>query len=123
VDSKSQDSLAQDAPLKECGSFSLPVHIFATQDEYLVEVEMQGIDTEALEIVLDGNDLTISGRRSPPSAEEGSWTLDALHFRRLFKLHEQIDVQKINAALHYGLLRLRFPIPEQVQPRKISITE
>ena len=39
------------------------VNIFETKDGYVLEAEMPGVSKEGLEITLEGNELTITGRR------------------------------------------------------------
>ena len=36
-----------------------PANISATGNEYVVELDMPGVDTEGLEITVEGNELTI----------------------------------------------------------------
>ena len=93
-------------------------------DGYLLHVEMPGVNKEGLEISTEGNELTISGRRSLP-AMGGT----ALHresrrenFRRTFELDPSIDVNKINARIDQGLLIVTLPKAEHVKPRKITVS-
>ena len=40
------------------------VNIFETEDGYVVEAEMPGVNKEGLEITVEGNELTIVGHRN-----------------------------------------------------------
>ena len=47
----------------ERGFVTPPANISATGNEYVVELDMPGVDREGLEITVEGNELTIIGRR------------------------------------------------------------
>lgn len=107
-------------------NYSVPrVNIFETRDAYRLEAEMPGVGKEGLDVLLDGNELTILGRR--PAA-----TLNAeyLHresrptdYRRVFELDPAIDTAKIGARMEQGVLILDLPKCEHVKPRKVAITD
>ena len=44
------------------------VNIFETSDGYVLEAEMPGVAKEGLEITLEGNEMSIIGRRKDESA-------------------------------------------------------
>ena len=47
-------------------TYAVPrVEIVETKDAYRLEAEMPGVGKDGLEVSLDGNELTILGRRSP----------------------------------------------------------
>src|SRR5687768_8156161 len=41
------------------------VNIVESRDRYVLEAEMPGVSKEGLEVLLEGNELTIVGRKSP----------------------------------------------------------
>ena len=43
------------------------VNIFETKDGYVLEAEMPGVSKQGLEITLEGNEITITGHRTPES--------------------------------------------------------
>jgi len=99
------------------------VNIVETKDAYLLEAEMPGVSKEGLEVQLEGNELTILGRRGRglTGAElvyRESFDRD---FRRTFELDPTIDTQKIAARMESGVLYLTLPKAERVKPRKIAI--
>jgi len=99
------------------------VNIVETKEAYLLEAEMPGVSKDGLEVLLEGNELTIIGRRSHAvtGAElvyRESYDRD---FRRAFELDPSIDTQKIKARMDNGVLHLELPKAEKVKPRKISI--
>jgi HSP20 family protein len=99
------------------------VNIIETKDAYLLEAEMPGVSKEGPEVLLEGNELTIVGRRQPVVANaelvyRESYDRD---FRRSFELDPAIDTGKINARMDNGVLHLELPKAEKVKPRKIAV--
>ena len=93
-------------------------------DAYLLKVEMPGVNKEGLEISVENNELTITGRRDLAQIEgtlihRESRTED---FRRVFELDPSIDTSKISARIDQGFLTLTLPKAEQVKPRKIAVS-
>ena len=93
-------------------------------DAYLLKVEMPGVNKEGLEISVENNELTITGRRDLAQIEgtlihRESRTED---FRRVFELDPSIDTSKISARIDQGVLTLTLPKAEQVKPRKIAVS-
>jgi HSP20 family protein len=93
-------------------------------DAYLLKVEMPGVNKGGLEISVENNELTITGRRDLAQIEgtlihRESRTED---FRRVFELDPSIDTSKISARIDQGFLTLTLPKAEQVKPRKIAVS-
>jgi len=102
------------------------VNIYETKEGYLLEAEMPGVGKEGLEITLEGNELTISGRRSdetPQGADILFAEARPLNYRRVFELDPTVDTGKINAKMEQGVLKLTLPKTEKVKPRKITIAD
>jgi HSP20 family protein len=101
-----------------------PANISASENEYLVEAEMPGVDKSGLEITVEGNELTITGRRKTemPQGELYYSEWPQADYRRVFELGPDVDTSKINAQLSQGVLKLRLPKSERAKPHKIQIT-
>lgn len=93
-------------------------------DGYMLQVEMPGVNKEGLEISVENNELTISGRRSLPSVDGVLLHRESRpeNFRRSFELDPSIDTNKIGAKIEQGVLSLTLPKAEQVKPRKIAVS-
>src|SRR5436190_23597845 len=78
-----------------------PANIAATQNEYLVEVEMPGVNKEGLEVSVEGNELTIVGRRTSDVPEGELYYCESpqADYRRVFELGPDIDTARINAEM------------------------
>lgn len=112
-----QDGLAEQAYL------SPEVDIFETKDGYILEAEMAGVNKQGLELTMEGNVLTITGRRTEdtPKGELVYRESRPAHFRRVFELEPAIDTARISAKMEQGILTLTLPKAERVKPRKIHV--
>jgi len=97
--------------------------VLENADGYTLEVEMPGVNKEALEMWVENNELTIVGRRSIPAVEGTRLHRESRseNFRRTFELDPSIDAGKISAKIEQGVVSLTLPKAEQVKPRKITV--
>jgi HSP20 family protein len=93
-------------------------------DHYLLQVEMPGVNKQGLEISTQGSELTIIGRRSLPAIEGALLHHEVRreNFRRAFELDPSIDVNKIDARIEQGLLKVTLPKADRVKPRMITVS-
>jgi len=112
-------------PAEQQNWFSPEVNIFETKDGYVLEGEMPGVNKEGLEITLEGNTLTIVGRRDEPALGVNPVYRESRngHFRRVFELDPAINTAKISAKMEQGILTLHLRKADQVKPRKIQVTD
>ncbi|MET0725134.1 MAG: Hsp20/alpha crystallin family protein [Leifsonia sp.] len=104
---------------------SMPLDAWREGDDFVVELDLPGIDQDKLDIDVERNVLTIRAERlshMPDAANavaaERPWGV----FSRQLVLGDALDTGKVDADYQAGVLRLRIPIAEQAKPRKISIT-
>ena len=99
------------------------VNIFETKDGYVLEAEMAGVNKAGLEITLEGNELTLIGRRNtePFNGQALFRESREVDYRRVFELDPAIDTTKVSAKMDQGLLTLTLPKSERVKPRKITV--
>jgi HSP20 family protein len=88
-----------------------------------LKLEMPGVSKEGLEVSVEGNALTITGRRdfNEPS---GTWHMRERrrgNYRKTFTLDETIDRERIEAELADGILIVQLQIHESAKPRRIAI--
>jgi HSP20 family protein len=93
-------------------------------DGYTVQVEMPGVNKEGLEISIENNELTLTGRRSLPTIEGSVLHRESRreNFRRSFELDPSIDANRITARIDQGVVTLTLPKAEHVKPRKITVS-
>ncbi|MBV9674617.1 MAG: Hsp20/alpha crystallin family protein [Verrucomicrobia bacterium] len=99
------------------------VDVQSTQDGFVLQAEMPGVDKSGLEITVDNSELVITGHRRPlekvgePSYREIRWN----DFRRVYELDPSIDAEAISAKMENGVLTITLPKAESVKPRKITV--
>jgi HSP20 family protein len=103
---------------------SMPLDAWREGDNFVVELDLPGIDEDKLDIDVERNVLTIRAERlsrMPDAANavatERSWGM----FSRQLVLGNALDTERVDADYTAGVLRLRIPIAEQAKARKISI--
>ena len=107
---------------QERPSVSPKVNIKETKDGYVLEAEMPGVAKEGLEISLEDNQLTITGRRQPgPCANLLYRESNPADYRRAFELDPTIETGKISAQIEQGILTLTLPKAEKIKPRRIAV--
>ncbi len=99
------------------------VDIFETADGWKLQAEMPGVSKAGLSVTLEGNELTIAGRRPsvPGDLIPIFQELETADFRRVFELDLAIDADKIAAQMDQGVLTLHLPKAERVKPRRIEV--
>lgn len=104
---------------------SMPLDAWREGDEFVVELDLPGIDPDRLDIDVERNVLTIKAERlshlpdgANVVAAERTWGV----FSRQLVLGDALDTEHVDADYTAGVLRLRIPIAEQAKPRKISVS-
>jgi HSP20 family molecular chaperone IbpA len=93
-------------------------------DAYGLEVFVPGVAKDAVELNVDKGELIITARRrwtAPEGWNEVFRETSDANYRLRIDLNDSVDVEKINAELEQGVLRVTLPKPEAVKPRKIEI--
>jgi len=98
------------------------VNILETTDAYVLEAEMPGVNKNGLNIGVEGNILTLAGRRQPALEANLLYRESGpADFRRVFELDPSIDAAKITARIEQGLLTVTLPKAEEIKPRRIEV--
>ena len=124
ANAENRAATTNNASANERGYFVPQVNIVETKDSFILEAEMPGVSKEGLELLLEGNELTIVGRRQTevPGAEPVYRESSPRDFRREFVLDPSIDTSKLSATIEQGVLTVTLPKTEKVKPRKIQVT-
>ena len=108
-------------------SLGLTPHVriedFVEAGEYVLRAEMPGIDPEKdLNVIVDGDILTIHGERSEETKTKNRRELHYGSFSRSVTLPAGVDPSGIRADYTDGVLELRAPMAEtDTEPRTIPI--
>ncbi|MGW3623024.1 Hsp20/alpha crystallin family protein [Streptomyces sp. NPDC000880] len=104
---------------------AMPMDAFRDGDTFVVELDLPGVDPESIDLGVERNVLTVKAERRPSAGEDTEVLIaerPAGSFSRQLFLGETLDSERIDASYDAGVLRLRIPVAEQAQPRKITIS-
>jgi HSP20 family protein len=96
--------------------------------EYLIALELPGVQPDAVEVIFEQNTLTVRGTKAPTvqpteDAELRIYSAERVSgaFERSFRLPEHVDGNAIQATFQNGVLSISVPKKPASQPRKIAI--
>lgn len=98
------------------------VDIYENEREYLVLADLPGVAHDGVQIRFEGGELSLAAARQDDKASDylGSEIVVA-DYRRLFRIPETVDSEKIEAKLADGVLHLVLPKSSKAGPRQISV--
>lgn len=105
------------------GEATLPLDVWTTADAFQVQAYLPGVNPEEVEITFEGDELSIRGQL-PELPEGGDFVKRELYhgsFARRVTFNVPVDVERIEANFHNGLLTLTVPKAEAVRPKQIKI--
>jgi HSP20 family protein len=99
-----------------------PTDVFETADEYIVRVEIAGMQDTDFTIVLDGRYLSIRGARSDLPERRAYHQMEIRYgeFISEVEVPGAISVKDIEALYNNGFLQVRLP---KARPVKIQVEE
>lgn len=89
-----------------------------------VELDLAGVDPDAVEVVVEGEVLAIRGQRRPPAHERRAYQhaeIEWGRFERLVQLPERVDVEGARADYRRGLLSISMPLAPAAPPSRVAI--
>lgn len=109
----------------DSGAWLPPVDILEDTNQFVLHVDLPGVDPKAVEITSEQGVLTIRGQRedSRKQPREGFRRIERIsgEFQRRFSLPETADTQNIKAKVANGVLEVSIPRLAQLQPLKIQV--
>ncbi len=107
------------------GGYNVPTDVFHTEDSLVIRMDLPGVEPDDVEVTVQENTLLINGTR------KFAWDADKVRFMRRgafygdftqrVALGKGLKLDSISANYDNGVLELRIPYAEEVQPRKIDI--
>lgn len=101
------------------------VELKETKDAFVFKLDVPGMREEDLDISLEGGRLMISGKREEEERHEEdryyAYERSYGTFTRSFSLPEGCDVERVEAELKDGVLRLMIPKKAEAKPRRIQL--
>ena len=100
------------------------VDIEETDDAWIVEAELPGVDKKDVDIQMNDSELVVRGeikeRERAGILRRRTRRVGEFEFR--VNLPGQTDAEQIDAKLDGGVLAIRIPKPQETQPRHIDIS-
>ena len=123
-DLQKTENTAATERIRNVKTFVPRVDIYETKDALFLIADMPGIDEQTVDVELEKNILTISGRVENGKVKDYRLVFSEYEvgdYERTFTLSDEIDRDKIKANVKHGVLRLELPKAEEVKPKKIII--
>jgi HSP20 family protein len=102
----------------------MPMDAYRRGEDFVVEFDLPGVDPASIDLDVEHNVLTVKAQRGPTVGDGVELQVAerprGVFSRQLF-LGDSLDVDRIEANYHAGVLTLRIPVAEQAKPRKIQI--
>lgn len=100
----------------------LAVDVYQTDSKLVIHSAIAGVDPKDLDITIEGDLLTIKGKRKNPSDEKGDYFYQECYwgeFSRQIILPVEVDPGRIEATLKEGILIIQ--IPKIVREGKMKV--
>jgi len=100
------------------------VNVGTTPDKVAVYLFAPGIDPKTLEITLQQNLLSVSGRREIPVEQNATYYRKERfsgEFRRVISLPEDVEPDRVDAKYTDGIVQITVQRRAAAQPRRIEI--
>lgn len=99
--------------------------IFETEDALTVVLEMPGVNKESVEVGVENDILTVTGRIDFSKYEEmqplyTEYTLG--NYSRSFQISNAIEQEGINAHMKDGVMTVVLPKGKRAKPRRVSVS-
>jgi HSP20 family protein len=104
---------------------AMPADSYRNGDEFVIAFDLPGVNSDAIDIDIERNVLTVRAERRPVDlGEQAEAQLcerpQGVFARQLF-LGDALDTDRINASYDNGVLLLRIPIAAKAKPRKVAV--
>lgn len=106
-------------------TFTVPVETGWTDDYLNLRVILPGVTGKDVDVTVQGNQLLIRGERKAPEnfgREDHVWrAVPYGKFERVIDLPNGLNLDKLDARFHDGVLDIQIPLAAEVKPRRIEI--
>lgn len=106
--------------------FTPRVDVWETQEGFAFYLDLPGLGKDAINLEVDGRQLTVSGERQPQQLDGEPLRRVAERpygeFQRTFQLPEGADTEKIDAEFTNGVLTIKIDKKAAIKPRKIPLS-
>lgn len=95
--------------------------VYDNKNEYVIAVDLPGIDRSTLDVSIDDNRLTIRGSRPDGKASQGRAECPRGNFVRSFSVPVSVDQSAIKADYKDGVLEVHLPRRAERKAQRVEI--
>lgn len=95
--------------------------IYETEENYLIAIDLPGVNREALEIDIDDNRLVVKGDRIVEESTKQRTERPRGKFLRTFTVPGSVDQAQIGAEYKEGVLQVRLPKRKEQKSKRVEI--
>jgi HSP20 family protein len=102
---------------------TLPLDVYSTANELVVQAAVPGLDPEDVEITIEGETLSIKGETKAPLENVEYHIQERRYgpFGRTLTLNVPVQAEQSEAVFEKGILTLTIPKAEEVRPKVIKV--
>ena len=103
---------------------SFPMDAYRRGDEFVVHLDLAGVQPETIDVAVENQVLTVSAERRAEQHEGDQFLVSERpqgRFQRQLRLGSTIDTEAIAASYDGGVLTLTLPVSERARPRQIHV--
>lgn len=120
------DQMFETALGKTNNGFATSLDLRENDDQIVVRVEVPGVESDDIDINVNGQVLTISGEKKDAAAgdQEGYRYSERRFgsFKREVRLSSTVDVEAVSAEHLNGVLTITLPRAQEAKPRRIPVS-
>jgi HSP20 family protein len=107
------------------GMLTPATDVIETDDSWIIETELPGVDPDKVTIELSDNELVIRGdieeRERRGFLRRQGRRMGTFEYR--VSISGDVDVDQIDAVMNNGLLTVKIPKPQPARPRRVEIQQ
>ncbi|MCC5913018.1 MAG: Hsp20/alpha crystallin family protein [Balneolaceae bacterium] len=119
------DEFFNDAVVNRNAEFSPRINISETEKQFVIDVELPGMDKKDIDIHMENGRLTISGERRMENEDNGTkfHRVETFYgsFSRSFHLPDSADEDSVSATYKDGILNVTINKSEQKMKKQIKV--
>jgi HSP20 family protein len=119
------DRLTQSLSQSPLAPSAMPMDAYRHGDEFVINLDLPGVDPASVDVTVERNVLTVSAQRSW-EPQEGDQVIASERpqgsFSRQLFLGESLDAERIAARYENGVLSVTVPVAEKVKPRRVEVS-
>ncbi len=112
-----------DEKIFEVGDWMPVVDINETKNNFVVKVELPGVDKKDVSVNIENGVLTIRGEKKVETEDKKCHRVECSYgsFIRSFTLPQSVKADEIEAEYKNGILNLTIPKSEEAKPKQIDV--